>query len=290
MLPFIYIQFAIILLLIPLIIVALIFNYLYDSLIEKTLKEYCEEHGHHYFGKMTAEIRPFVFKTHMTYGQNWTKFGIRHSDGHKNIFTVLWFDRINTGKSSHTYIYLVTVMPLQFRREGKMYMRKEGMFDKMKNVFGVNDLDFENKTFSDKFYVASDPERFGYDFFTPRMMELCLENPRYSMLLRNNHLILARKLSNYKGIFALLSYFKKDVPLLNYYETDKKYIQQVYDRIPKVFKARNELRPEDIPAMVEPIKEGKKLTAECPECGEGFKINEHDKFITCPVCGLKGKR
>ena len=79
--------------------------------------------------------------------------------------------------TTHTYdfSYLIVHPPWD---TPPLLIRPEGVFDKIKGMFGFDDIDFESAEFSRKFYVKSDDKRFAYDVLHPRMMEFLLaENP-----------------------------------------------------------------------------------------------------------------
>ena len=81
----------------------------------------------------------------------------------------------STGKSSSTttyhFSYLIVHPPWD---TPPLLVRPEGVFDKLKGVFGFDDIDFESAEFSRKFYVQSGDKRFAYDVLHPRMMEFLL--------------------------------------------------------------------------------------------------------------------
>ena len=80
-----------------------------------------------------------------------------------------------TGKNRRTttyrFSYLIAHPPWQ---TPALLIRPEGVFDKIKGVFGFDDIDFESAEFSRKFYVKSSDKRFAYDVLHPRMMEFLL--------------------------------------------------------------------------------------------------------------------
>jgi hypothetical protein len=81
----------------------------------------------------------------------------------------------STGKSTSTttynFSYLIVHPPWD---TPPLLVRPEGVFDKLKGVFGFDDIDFESAEFSRKFYVKSSDKRFAYDVLHPRMMEFLL--------------------------------------------------------------------------------------------------------------------
>jgi hypothetical protein len=53
---------------------------------------------------------------------------------------------------------------------------REGLFSKIAQAFGYDDIDFESHEFSRKFCVRSKDKKFAYDICHTRMMEFLLEN------------------------------------------------------------------------------------------------------------------
>lgn len=79
--------------------------------------------------------------------------------------------------STTTYHFSYLILELPFRQHvPSLLIRREGMFDKLKGMFGFDDIDFESAEFSRRFYVKSDDKRFAYDVVDPRMMEFLLDS------------------------------------------------------------------------------------------------------------------
>jgi len=71
-------------------------------------------------------------------------------------------------------------------------VRAEGFFDKMKGVFGFDDIDFESAEFSRKFWVTSPDKRWAYDVLHQETMELLLESPRFALHFDGSHVMAVR--------------------------------------------------------------------------------------------------
>lgn len=82
----------------------------------------------------------------------------------------------HTGKSTQTvtYRFSYAILHLPFPTTPNLLIRREGMFDKIAGVFGLDDIDFESAEFSKRFYVKGADKRFAYDIVHPRMMEFLL--------------------------------------------------------------------------------------------------------------------
>lgn len=84
-------------------------------------------------------------------------------------------ERNGSGEDSTptTYRFSYAIITLPFSSPS-MVIRREGMFDKFKAMFGFEDIDFESAEFSRKFHVSSEDKRFAYDLCDPRMIEYLL--------------------------------------------------------------------------------------------------------------------
>ncbi len=75
---------------------------------------------------------------------------------------------------------------------GNLRIREEHFFDKLGEMLGWNDIDFESAEFSRTFHVSAEDRRWAYDVITPQAMELLLAAPRFSIEMRGNGLLLWR--------------------------------------------------------------------------------------------------
>ena len=108
-----------------------------------------------------------------------------HSRGASN---VLWGDaggrrvmlfeyRYKTGsgknESTHWHVCCIWTLPVPL---ADMAIRPEGLFDRMAEWFGHNDIDFESSEFSSRYHVKGSDRREVYAVITPRMMEFMLSS------------------------------------------------------------------------------------------------------------------
>ena len=70
-----------------------------------------------------------------------------------------------------------------------LHLRREHLFDKVSEFFGVDDIDFESAEFSRKFYVKSPDKRWAYDVIHARMMEYLLDAPTFSIQFAGSYVI-----------------------------------------------------------------------------------------------------
>lgn len=62
-----------------------------------------------------------------------------------------------------------------------LFIRPEGLFDKLGALFGFEDINFESVEFSRKFYVTAADKKWAFDVIHPRMMEFLLAAPRFNI-------------------------------------------------------------------------------------------------------------
>lgn len=75
-----------------------------------------------------------------------------------------------------------------------MAIRPEGVFDRVTEWFGHNDIDFESSEFSRRYYVKGDDRREVYAVMAPRMMAFMLERGmEYLEILGDDAMVYARK-------------------------------------------------------------------------------------------------
>jgi hypothetical protein len=62
-----------------------------------------------------------------------------------------------------------------------LFIRPEGLFDKVTEFFGFDDIDFESAEFSRKFYVKAPDRKWAYDVIHQRAMEFLLARPAFTI-------------------------------------------------------------------------------------------------------------
>lgn len=63
-----------------------------------------------------------------------------------------------------------------------LLIRPEGFFDRVKGLFGFEDINFESAEFSRRFYVAAPERKWAYDVLHQRAMEFLLVSPVFSLM------------------------------------------------------------------------------------------------------------
>ncbi len=78
----------------------------------------------------------------------------------------------------HHFSFFILFLP---RPCPELVIGREGLFSKLAQAFGYDDIDFESAEFSRKFCVRSRDKRFAYDICHPRFMEYLLANDDLSL-------------------------------------------------------------------------------------------------------------
>lgn len=96
---------------------------------------------------------------------------------------VLLFDyhyKTGSGKNTHHYYlsFFILHLPASFP---ELIIAPEGIFSKIAQAVGYDDIDFESHEFSRKFCVRSKDKKFAYDVCNARMIEYLLSNTDLSI-------------------------------------------------------------------------------------------------------------
>ena len=89
-------------------------------------------------------------------------------------------------RSDHHFSAVVAAAPFPLK---DLYIRREGIFDKVTEFFGLDDIDFESAEFSRRFYVKAADKRWAYDVIHQRMMEYLLTAPTFTLQFDPRHII-----------------------------------------------------------------------------------------------------
>ncbi|MBI5360139.1 MAG: hypothetical protein HZA48_06095 [Planctomycetes bacterium] len=74
-------------------------------------------------------------------------------------------------KTTHNYSVCVLTVAQVFK---PLFIRTESFLDRIAGAVGFDDIDFESKEFSNKYYVKSGDRKFAYDVIHPQMIEFLL--------------------------------------------------------------------------------------------------------------------
>lgn len=123
----------------------------------------------------------YGFLNKLAQGSNRYAFNVLSGDHRGN--RVLVFDHHHETHSTnskgqrrtqhHYYSVFILTLPQIFP---ELTITREGIFSKIAQAFGYDDIDFESHEFSRKFCVRCKDKKFAYDICHSRMMEFLLEN------------------------------------------------------------------------------------------------------------------
>ena len=88
----------------------------------------------------------------------------------------------------HYFSCFILLLPASFP---ELIITREGLFSKIAQAFGYDDIDFESAEFSRTFCVRSKDKRFAYDVCHVQMMEYLLANRDLSLEIEGPALALA---------------------------------------------------------------------------------------------------
>ena len=92
-------------------------------------------------------------------------------------------------RSDHHFSAAIATAPYLLQ---PLMIRPEGLFDKITEFFGWDDIDFESAEFSRKFYVTSPDRKWAYDVIHQRMMDYLLASERYTVQFDFHSIIATR--------------------------------------------------------------------------------------------------
>jgi predicted RNA-binding Zn-ribbon protein involved in translation (DUF1610 family) len=283
-----------------LIVGVLVIGFAWRYWADKKLKAYCEKNGFIFYGKNIPHAQGMIKGSALDRGHSQKMFyGIGRKHQGLDMITFQWQFTVGHGKHSHTYTYKIAMMPENFRESGFIYIRKEGLMDKLGGVFGLNDLDFEHQKFSDKFYVKANPQKYGYDFFNPRMIELFMKYGAYDMIVRNS-IVMIYQQGSMGGMGMIFKLKGGRNPFEKWMGGSANMLSMIHSRVPKFMLIRRGRKledddPDEDVVMGQVAEERDIITAEklvtivCPACSEEFKIRKGKKRISCPSCGTEGE-
>ena len=246
--------------------------------MEKRIKAICKRDGYTYYGEKVPDTVALIKNTNLDQGRRQkVSYGIGRIYEGVEMITFLWQYTTGYGKSSTTYQYRIAQIRIPFRENGRISIRKEVFFDKIRNVFGHNDLDFENKEFSDRFYVRARPERFGYDFFHPRMIDIFISSGFNNMIIKDGRILLYEMGGLGEKITSKL---KRGInPFLPWMDRSAGMLVKIKILIPS-FLLRREGEEERV--SFEVLNDNMIL---CPACSREVEAAAGVKSAPCPYCG-----
>ena len=142
-----------------------------------------------------AISKEFSYLNTLKMGSNRYAFNVMNGryQGHKILFFDYHYetyskDRDGNEQTDHHY-FSAGILKLS-RSFPELIAKPEGLFHKLGQAFGFDDIDLDNLEFSRKYLVKSKDKKFAYDIFHPRMMELFLRLGRLSLEIERDTMIL----------------------------------------------------------------------------------------------------
>ncbi len=115
---------------------------------------------------------------------NYRNYGVLIFDYH---YATYHHTKRGTKTSHHYFSAAILYLSKNFP---ELIMEPEGLFDKLKQGLGWEDIDLDNITFSKEYMVKCQSKKFAYDIFTPRMMELVLHVGPLSMEIERDTMLI----------------------------------------------------------------------------------------------------
>jgi hypothetical protein len=100
-------------------------------------------------------------------------------DYHYETYTTDSKGRRQTHHHHFSAVVLECGLPLK-----PLFLRPESMFDRLGEMFGLDDIDFESTDFSRAFHVKATDKRWAFDVIHQGTMEFLLQAPRYHVELQ----------------------------------------------------------------------------------------------------------
>ncbi|MEM6392706.1 MAG: hypothetical protein AAF797_08045 [Planctomycetota bacterium] len=97
------------------------------------------------------------------------------------------------GKNQQQHVLHAALLRLPFTMP-ELIIRPEGLFDKLKSAFGLNDIDFESAEFSRRFAVHCPDRRLAHDLIPPETIEFLLARATaYTLEAEGDHLLITNE-------------------------------------------------------------------------------------------------
>lgn len=144
-----------------------------------------------YYQKDRDIPRRYRFLDKLRAGRDRYAFNILTGNYRENNVTIFDYHyKTGSGKDTHHYYlsFFMLNMPISFP---ELIIVKEGIFSKIGQALGYDDIDFESHEFSRKFCVRSKDKKFAYDVCNARMIEYLLSNTDLSIEIEDNILAIS---------------------------------------------------------------------------------------------------
>ena len=172
---------------VALFIVIAVFGYLSSLKRRQAMMTVAAKLGLSFYYRKDRDIpRRYRFLDKLRAGSNRYAFNILSGSYRGNNVTAFDYHyQTGSGKDTHHYYlsFFLLSLPLSFP---ELVIVKEGIFSKIGQALGYDDIDFESYEFSHKFCVRSKDKKFAYDVCNARMIEYLLSNADLSIEIESN--------------------------------------------------------------------------------------------------------
>ena len=142
-------------------------------------------------GKNRDMARRYRFLDKLRRGSSRYAFNIL-SGSYKGHDLILFDYHYRTGSGKNTQHHYISFFILHLAASfPELVIGPEGLFSKIAQAIGYDDIDFESHEFSRKFCVRSGDKKFAYDVCNNRMIEYLLSNTDLSIEIEGNSLAIS---------------------------------------------------------------------------------------------------
>jgi hypothetical protein len=142
-------------------------------------------------GKNWDMARRYRFLDKLRRGSNRYAFNIL-SGSYKGHDLIVFDYHYRTGSGKNTQHHYISFFILHLTESfPELVIGPEGLFSKIAQAIGYDDIDFESHEFSRKFCVRSPDKKFAYDVCNARMIEYLLSNTDLSIEIEGNSLAIS---------------------------------------------------------------------------------------------------
>ena len=142
-------------------------------------------------GKNRHLAQRYRFLNKLRRGSNRYAFNIMSGSYKGSELTVFDYHyKTGSGKNTHHhhFSFFILHLPAAFP---ELVIGPEGVFSKIAQAVGYDDIDFESHEFSSKFCVRSADKKFAYDVCHARMIEYLLANRNFSIEIEGSVLAIS---------------------------------------------------------------------------------------------------
>lgn len=170
-----------------------IFGYLQGQKRRQELEAMARQRGWSFSPDRDPEIS-YRFGSFPCLERGANRYAYNIMEGQERNWRICGFDyhyRTGSGKNTHHHhfsaIVVHTGLPLQ-----SLSIRPEGIFDRISEFLGFDDIDFESSEFSRRFHVQGPDRKWAFDVLHQETMEFLLSMPAFSIEMHGPHVMAYR--------------------------------------------------------------------------------------------------